>query len=81
VSTRWIVDWLVFAHEEGGDVSCESADNLVLGIDVPPCPVVGQHCLSMLAYYSLGVNTRPTVCDMAVAVAETLLALSVRVRR
>jgi hypothetical protein len=32
--TCWIVDWLVFAHEEGGDVSCESTDDLVLGIDV-----------------------------------------------
>jgi hypothetical protein len=44
--TRWIVDWLVLAHEEGGDVGCESADDLVLGIDVSVCPVVRQHCLS-----------------------------------
>jgi hypothetical protein len=48
--TCWVVDWLVFAHEEGGDVGCESANDLVLAIDVSPCPVVGQQCLFTLAY-------------------------------
>ena len=44
-STSGIIDWLVFAHEEGSYAGCDPPNNVVFGIDVPPCPMIGHHCL------------------------------------